>query len=140
MGILENIATFAGYISGIFGCILIFIKPFRKWFLEFIRHKIKETEQEKMILEIHNSLVEHIKQDEKTRKELKIINELQNQALLGILRNNITKVYYKYLESDSIPIYERENLIKQHNIYSNIGGNSYIDTICKEMLKKAAKQ
>lgn len=58
-----------------------------------------------------------------------------NKAQLAMLRNDITSIYYKYLPTKTLPTYVRENLILLHEAYTESGGNSYVCTIYKDMLK-----
>jgi ribosomal protein L10 len=58
----------------------------------------------------------------------------ENKAQLAMLRNNITEIYYEYLESESLPVYIKENLVLLNNAYVESGGNAYIQSIVKDML------
>lgn len=139
IAIILKIGAVAGAISAIFTLLILASKTIRTWFVDMVSKKAKEKQHEKMMLEIHNTLKEHIEQDKESRKELKLTNELQNEALLSLLRNNITHAYYKWMKLEYIPSYEKENLIKQYNVYHNLNGNSFIDEIYKEMLKLEVK-
>ena len=68
-------------------------------------------------------------------KEHKIKDSQQQLALMCLLRSTITSKYYVYSELGSIPYYEKENLDKLHEQYSNMGGNSYVDIIMQEVNK-----
>lgn len=57
----------------------------------------------------------------------------QEEALKCLLRSNITSKYYVYSEMKQIPYYEKENIDKMFEQYKNMGGNSYVDTIVKEI-------
>ena len=57
----------------------------------------------------------------------------QEEALKCLLRSNITSKYYVYSEIGEIPYYEKENIDKMFEQYQNMGGNSYVDTIVKEI-------
>ena len=66
-------------------------------------------------------------------KEHKRKDNRQEEALKCILRSNITSKYYVYSELKEIPYYEKENIDKMFEQYKNMGGNSYVDTIVKEI-------
>lgn len=66
-------------------------------------------------------------------KEHKHKDNRQEEALKCILRSNITSKYYVYSELKEIPYYEKENIDKMFEQYKNMGGNSYVDTIVKEI-------
>ena len=57
----------------------------------------------------------------------------QEEALKCLLRSNITSKYYVYSEMGEIPYYEKENIDHMFEQYKKMGGNSYVDTIVKEI-------
>lgn len=57
----------------------------------------------------------------------------QQKALKCLLRSSITKIYYKYTELGYIPRYEKENVIYLYEQYKAMDGNSYINSIIKEI-------
>ena len=57
----------------------------------------------------------------------------QEEALKCLLRSNITSKYYVYSELKEIPYYEKENIDRMFEQYKNMGGNSYVDTIVREI-------
>ena len=57
----------------------------------------------------------------------------QEEALKCLLRSNITSKYYVYSELREIPYYEKENIDKMFEQYKMMGGNSYVDTIVREI-------
>ena len=128
--VIRQIAGIAGAITTIFGCSILFIKPIRNYVVKSIKKRMKDDQQDNLMLEILDTLNEHIKQDQ-LRQE---IYELHTEALLALLRSNITRMYYKYINSDGIPSHERENLIKQYDIYHKMHGNSYVDIVYADLL------
>lgn len=66
-------------------------------------------------------------------KEYKKKDTRQEEALKCLLRSNITSKYYVYSELKEIPYYEKENIDKMFEQYKNMGCNSYVDTIVKEI-------
>lgn len=79
-----------------------------------------------------------------TIKNYRKRDNTQEEALKCLLRSNITSKYYVYTEIGAIPLYEKENIDYMHEQYKNMGGNSYIDQIVKEINKlpiaKSAKK
>lgn len=57
----------------------------------------------------------------------------QEEALKCLLRSNITSKYYVYNEMGSIPVYEKENIDYMFEQYKEMGGNSYVERIVKEI-------
>lgn len=121
--VAKNIAVFVGLFLSCVSALTILVKPIRKWFVNKISDVNSDT-----LCEIKDMLKQHI-----VESELK--NKSQNEALLCITRSEITGMYYKYFEKKTIPMYERENLIKLYDSYEKNGGNSYVHTIVEEMLE-----
>lgn len=112
----------AGSIYAIITLCAVFIKPFRYGLSNLMKKQKEEECEQKLIKEIHEAVC-----------ELKDKMELQTKASLTTLRSDITRIYYKYLDSQRIPTYEFENLVKAYVVYHEMSGNSYIDTIYDEM-------
>lgn len=66
-------------------------------------------------------------------KNYKEKDSRQEEALKCLLRSNITSKYYVYSEMGEIPYYEKENIDIMFEQYKNMGGNSYVETIVKEI-------
>ena len=66
-------------------------------------------------------------------KEYKKKDTRQEEALKCLLRSNITSKYYVYSEMGEIPYYEKENIDIMFEEYKNMNGNSYVETIVKEI-------
>ena len=135
MDTIKDITAVVGCISAILALAVAIIKPLRNRFIAWVRGKTNSSELENKIDEFGKLLRAHIEKDEE-----KIISaELSTEALLCMLRNEITTMYYKYTERESIPAHERENLVKLYTCYHSMHGNSYIDIIYEEMLELSVK-
>lgn len=64
-----------------------------------------------------------------TRKEVKKIGVAQ----LDLMRNEITKIYYKRQVCKKLYQYERESLDRLYEGYHAGGGNTFVDDIYAEM-------
>ena len=64
----------------------------------------------------------------------------QEEALKCLLRSNITSKYYVYSELGEIPYYEKENVDRMFEQYKMMGGNSYVDTIVREINSLSIKK
>lgn len=51
----------------------------------------------------------------------------------SILRTSITKTYYKFLDKQEIPEYEKEAILKEYEAYVALGGNSFIQDLVEKM-------
>ena len=121
--VVKTISMLAGYIITITTCLLLFIKPIRIKIADSFKKNQDDEELRKIVFEMNNNLSKHME-----------IGELQNEALLAILRDHITEAYYKYKDVKRISTYKRESLIKEYTIYHKMNGNSYVDVIYEEML------
>lgn len=50
-----------------------------------------------------------------------------------LLRSEMLRIYYSYLEKREIKQYEFENFIKLYDAYKALGGNSFIDEVNLEV-------
>lgn len=61
----------------------------------------------------------------------KMINVEDSQR--AVLKDAITKTYYKYLKRKAIPIHEKENIKRMYEIYDKMDGNSYVEGIIEKI-------
>lgn len=109
MPIISGLILFATFLT-------VVIKPIRVAVINWIRKKTGSNESECQL------------------KELKdIVNSLVG-ANRSMLRNDITAIYYRYLDAESLPAYEKENLVELHESYAALKGNHYIEEIYRDML------
>lgn len=50
-----------------------------------------------------------------------------------LLRSDMLRIYYTYLESEKIRQYERQNLEDLYRAYKALGGNSFMDDLYKDI-------
>ena len=55
-------------------------------------------------------------------------------GLQSLLRNEITKAYYKYMEQGWIPLYALESLQQSHGDYQTLGKNGVMDELWKKLI------
>ena len=79
---------------------------------------------------------------EKNKKKSSHLSEdvLQHDALICLLRSNITSKYYVYNSVGSVPIYEKENVNYMYQQYKKMGGNSYIEELVIKFNKIPVKE
>ena len=71
-----------------------------------------------------------------TKKEVKKVSDAQKlmaAAQLDLMRNEITKLYYRRQNVRQLYQYERESLDKMYAGYHGGGGNTFVDDIYAEM-------
>lgn len=50
-----------------------------------------------------------------------------------ILRSSMLHTYYRHRENNQIRQYEYENFLMEYQAYKALGGNSFIEDICREV-------
>ena len=55
-------------------------------------------------------------------------------GLQSLLRSEITKAYYKYMEQGWIPLYALESLQQSHKDYQTLGLNGVMDELWKSLM------
>ena len=58
---------------------------------------------------------------------------IQNMALLTLLKGNLTNTYFVYNELKQIPDYAYQNFLDTLAVYEGLGGNGYCHNIAKKM-------
>jgi hypothetical protein len=136
MDTLALIAQYAAFITTIIGAIIAVCKPVRNWIFKPIR-RYKELKKRKY--DMYVSVLDNQKQIKRIVKTLNSIDDRLNNAEkdnVCTLRNIITQIYYRYVNEDSIPVYEKENLTHLYKRYKADDGNSYVDKIYGELMDK----
>lgn len=59
--------------------------------------------------------------------------KIQNQALLNLLRNDLTRIYFEYQVVKQIPDYIYENFTSELKAYESLDGDGFMHTIAKQM-------
>ena len=58
---------------------------------------------------------------------------IQNMALLTLLKGNLTNTYFVYSELKQIPDYAYQSFLDTLAVYEGLGGDGFIHTIAKKM-------
>ena len=58
---------------------------------------------------------------------------VQNMALLTLLKSNLTNTYFVYNELKKIPDYVYQNFLDTLAVYESLGGDGFIHTIARKM-------
>lgn len=123
--LISTIGGAASAIMSIIALVALMAKPVRQRFDRWVH---KDSEKVNELAEKLDGLVAYNDNKNETDK-------LQNEAILGILRNTITDMYYEYTDKKYLPQFERENLIKLYESYHAMHGNSFVDIIYAELLE-----
>lgn len=151
--ILSTSAILAA-IAGIIGIIGKIFKPVREWFIRWIRKSLRISDSNKSVDERFDAINERVALDAENRKKEYAVMTGQNETIaqglsavltsveeinrkLGIadesnrslIRDAITKTFYKYCKRQAIPIHEKENMSRLYDVYRKYDGNSYVSGI-----------
>lgn len=74
-----------------------------------------------------------MKNYKKKLQDKKSNEELQNKALLTLLKNNLTSTYFVYNELKQIPDYVYQNFLDELIVYESLDGNGFVHKIAKKM-------
>lgn len=115
--ILTTIGGICGTLVTIFGFFALIFKKPKEWL-------------KKMIIATHNEqmqeTVEILKRIENTLSD-------QQQANICALRHSITGIYETFKEEKYLPINVKQDLCSLYEIYTKLGGNSYVHEIYETM-------
>ena len=56
------------------------------------------------------------------------------ESQLSLLRDSITRLYFKYLPEKQVPAYGRKDMVNLFESYKRLGGNSYVKTVYEEFM------
>lgn len=154
--VLKDISSYTIPFMAIIACLGYVIKPIRSSIITWINKKVGTSEQNKEIEKLkikHDQDIANILQRQDDRfnqindKLDFLIKENQNnenrmnlydQIHIVTLRNRIVNIYYKYLEDEYLPSFEKKLLMEHYNLYKNesLKGNGYIDEMYKFLMSK----
>lgn len=131
MEIVKNIGAIVGLVLSCITLITLCCKPIRKRLMEWIRHTSKTDETTQLMQEFKSLLQSHISLDEKKQAKIDLISE----AILDLLRDDITRIYFQYIGKKELPAYEKQNLVTLFEQYKKMGGNAYIHNVYNELME-----
>lgn len=104
-------------------------KPVRKAVVSFITRNSGKTEMQQQLAELREMMQKHLDADVGKMESAKNDRE----ALLCLLRNQITEIYYNYLSDWEMPAHQYKNMILLSDAYDHEGGNTYVSAIVEKM-------
>lgn len=117
--ILTTIGGICGTLVTITGFITLMLKKPKAWI-------------KKIVIDTHN---EQMSETIGLLKKIEARLTEQQQADICTLRHSITSIYEKYKEKKYLPINVKEDLCSLYEIYTELGGNSYVHEIYETMCK-----
>ena len=126
---VKAVSSVIGVISGSTALLATVCKPIRKSLVAFVTRNSGKTEMQQQLTELRDMMQKHLDADASKIEAAKNDRE----ALLCLLRNQITEIYYNYLPSREMPAHQYKNMILLSDAYSHEGGNTYVSAIVAKM-------
>ena len=142
MEIIKNIGAIVGMALSCLTLIALLCKPLRKKISGWIR-QVSQAEEYWDAIERNQMAIDEIRagmqQIMATEESKQVLFSKFQASQLSILRDDITRLYFKYLEDKQVPFYARKDMVQLYETYTDIGGNSYVKTIYDEFMEWPVK-
>jgi len=138
MEIVKNIGAIVGMALSCLTLITLLCKPLRKKISGWIR-QVSQAEEYWDAIERNQMAIDEIRagmqQIMATEESKQALLAKFQKSQLSILRDDITRLYFKYLEEKQVPFYARKDMVQLYETYTDMGGNSYVKTIYDEFME-----
>ena len=138
MEIIKNIGAIVGMALSCLTLITLLCKPLRKKISGWIR-QVSQAEEYWDAIERNQMAIDEIRagmqQIMATEESKQVLFSKFQASQLSILRDDITRLYFKYLEDKQVPFYARKDMVQLYETYTDMGGNSYVKTIYDEFME-----
>lgn len=138
MEIVKNIGAIVGMVLSCLTLITLLCKPLRKKISGWIR-QVSQAEEYWDAIERNQMAIDEIRagmqQMMATEESKQVLFAKFQESQLSILRDDITRLYFKYLENKQVPFYARKDMVQLYETYTDMGGNSYVKTIYDEFME-----
>ena len=124
MEIVKNIGAIIGLILSCITLITVSCKPLRTKIARWVKQTSKTNETNELMEEIRRTLQDHLSLEEQI-----------SESLLDLLRDDINRIYFKYVDRGEIPSYEKQNLVILFEQYKKMGGNTYMHNLYEEAME-----
>ena len=142
MEIIKNIGAIVGMALSCLTLITLLCKPLRKKISGWIR-QVSQAEEYWDAIERNQMAIDEIRagmqQIMATEESKQALLAKFQKSQLSILRDDITRLYFKYLEEKQVPFYARKDMVQLYETYTDMGGNSYVKTIYDEFMEWPVK-
>ena len=135
MEVVKNIGTVIGLVLSAITLITLCCKPLRRKIGNVIR-KVSNMEETSEALEEVRAMLQQMVATQEVNQEL--MTHFQ-ESQLSLLRDSITRLYFKYLPEREVPAYGRKDMVNLFEAYSRLGGNSYVKTVYEEFMEWPVK-
>ena len=138
MEIVKNIGAIVGMALSCLTLVTLLCKPLRKKISGWIR-QVSQAEEYQDAIERNQMAIDEIRagmqQIMATEESKQALLAKFQKSQLSILRDDITRLYFKYLEDKQVPFYARKDMVQLYETYTDMGGNSYVKTIYDEFME-----
>lgn len=142
MEVIKNIGAIVGMALSCLTLITLLCKPLRNKISGWIR-QVSQAEEYWDAIERNQMAIDEIRagmqQMMATEESKQVLFAKFQKSQLSILRDDITRLYFKYLEEKQVPFYARKDMVQLYETYTDMGGNSYVKTIYDEFMEWPVK-
>lgn len=132
MEVLKDIAVVFGLIVSGGSIICVTIPNLRKSIGRWFAKKHEQTEMKTELSQIKSLLEKHISEDAAKKTDMENLKDADR----SLLRDRITGIFYKGLSDGQLHMYEAEDLAYLYDAYKKLNGNTYVDSIYKQMTEE----
>jgi len=134
MEVVKNIAAILGVILSAASVLTLCSKTVRSFVLKILKKRKEQDELQKSIAEIKEMLERHIEEEKEFKDNLAEMNEINLEFTKEQCRNIIKGIFYRYSDTQTLPLYEKKALKSVEDLYVNrLNGNSYAALLLDEM-------
>ncbi len=131
MDIVKDLGSVIGLVLSCITLLTICCKPLRKRVADWIHKTAGTSENNQLMAELRDMLQNHISLDEKKQEQMEAVKE----AMVDILRDNINRIYFQYVDKKELPAYEKKSLVILFQQYKKMGGNAYVHELYEELME-----
>jgi hypothetical protein len=134
MEMVKNTAAVLGVLISAASVLAIVSKTVRGMISAFFQKYGKTDEVSKSIAEIKLLLEQHIEDDTEFKENIAAMNEISLEFTKAQCRDIIKTMFYKYNNTEILPLYEKKTLMNVEDIYvGRLNGNSFASLLLEEM-------
>ena len=136
MEVVKNIAAIIGVILSAASLLTLLSKSVRNAIVNMFKKYGKSDEVSDSIAQIKSMLERHIEDEKEFNGNVIEMNKINIEFTMTQCRNIIKTIFYKYNDTNVLPLYEKKTLMNVENLYVNrMHGNSFAVLLLEEMSK-----
>jgi hypothetical protein len=125
LSVIRNLSDYTVPITAVCAFLAFIIKPVRNRIIGGVR-KISRSE------EISKKIDALLLCERQISEQI----EVHEAIHLALMKDRIVNLYFKYINSQYLPSFEKQNLVEQYALYKKLGGNGYLDTLYGSLMNK----